>query len=146
MLIKELDLLPRDDPSNISAQWISWQPNAFCIQLCRSTGHFANVLKMCMGFWPGFYYCLQCTCGSVDFKRGRHVGTDGGQVGQLRHSSVPSSHRCHLNPNWKDNTPQHNAFCTYSCCHHRQSNEKNKNLLYFYSLALFSISNIDGMY
>lgn len=62
-----------------------------------------------------FYYCLHRTCESVDFKRGRHAGNDGGQVGQLRHSSVPSSHRCHLNPSWKDNRPQHNAFCTYSC-------------------------------
>lgn len=65
---------------------------------------------------PTSCYCwLRCTCGSVDFKSSRHAGTDGGHVGQPRRSSTSSSRRCHLNPNWKDNTAQHNAFCKYSC-------------------------------
>lgn len=149
MLLNELDFPSPDDPSNIFALWISWHAEFMYLHFAFSCIGLHVFLHMyCMRVWvfwltsAPLYYCLHCTRRSVDFKRVRHAGTDGGQVGQLRHSSASSSHHRHLNPKWKDNTPQHNAICTYNClkaAHHRQSKEKNKNLVYFYRPSLFSI-------
>lgn len=112
------------------ARTVGW--TAVCVQ--------QHSLCVQLAFWAFPCCWLRWVRGSVDFKSSRHGSPDGGHVGQLRRCSASFCHHSHLNPNWKDNTLQHNAFCKIqrleSRHHHWRGVRKKNELNLFVSLCI----------